>query len=60
MLHIVDHDALSIALAMTSYLDAKNNFKSNYKEIMKKKWDDQARRLVFFIKRIIKNDHRNY
>jgi hypothetical protein len=54
MLHIVDHDALSIALAMTSYLDAKNNFKSNYKEIMKKKWNDQARRLVFFIKRIKK------
>jgi hypothetical protein len=56
ILHIVDHDAFSIALAMTSYLDEKNNFKSNNKEIMKKKgWIDQARRLVFFIKRIIKN-----
>ena len=54
ILDIVEDDPVSIALAIRSYLEGKKYFKNKNKEwIINKNWNNEAKKLKKFLKKII-------
>ena len=54
ILHIVDDNPVSIALAMRSYLEGKNYFKPKHKKLFKKNWENEAKKFNNFLNKIVK------
>tara|TARA_B100000787_G_scaffold168961_1_gene158892 strand:+ start:2594 stop:3736 length:1143 start_codon:yes stop_codon:yes gene_type:complete len=54
ILHIVEDDPVSIALAMRSYLEGKKYYKTkNKKWILNKNWNNEANKLKAFLKKVV-------
>ena len=56
ILHIVDDDPVSIAIAMRDYLDGKKYFKTKKKWIVDKNWRNEGKKFKNFLEKIIKKN----
>lgn len=54
ILHIVDDNPVSIALAMRSYLEGKKYFRPKHKKLSKKNWENEAKKFNNFLNKIAK------